>query len=478
MRIAGPAAALGLVFSALFLSTSGTLFNWDALFLAGHLRSGEWPLLISPYRPLSTLPAMAWWAAVQRLFPAPLAALQVLSALLSAGALSAFFVLLARQTGSLASALLATVGAGVSMGFWFHATHPKWYAFTNLCLIGILLALQGWSRRSPTVARTGWLGVATGLGVLVHGTFISLAAALVAVVGFRCGRRHAVLFLVVTALLILLGAGASLVLAQEVLPEGALLQDFQSRNLLQSDLLRPFQALPLLLSGSRAPSGEVLGLPDWTALAAPWVLGLTVLGLGLLGPGFLKASQPEQALALFVPLHLGILALVDPPNENLAALVLAFWGLSAKPLGRHMPAATAAVAALALVNFCLFIEPNRWPERNPHLVFVQEALVWVGPDGLLLSRDALRTRYVCHALGERVVLLQPNSPVSRFYARQRLQEALAEGTRVVADPILFEHGDGWGDPHPETLEEFFRHTSWEPLAPGVPVLKMRIPGGT
>ena len=30
MRIAGPAAALGLVFAALFLSTSGTLFNWDA----------------------------------------------------------------------------------------------------------------------------------------------------------------------------------------------------------------------------------------------------------------------------------------------------------------------------------------------------------------------------------------------------------------------------------------------------------------
>jgi hypothetical protein len=478
MRLAGPAAALGLGFAALFLSTLGTLFNWDALFLAEHLRSGEWTLLIPPYRPLSTLPAMAWWAAVQRLFPEPLAALQVLCATLSAGTLSAFFVLLARQTGSLPSALLATVGAGVSMGFWFHATHPKWYGFTNLCLVGVLLALQGWSRRPPTAARTAWLGVAAGLGVLAHGTFISLAAALAAVVGLRCGRRHAVLFLAVTALLVLLGAGASLALAHEVLPEGTLSRDFQSRNLLQSDLLRPFQALPLLLSGSRVPSGEVLGLPGWTAPAAPWVLGLTALGLGLVARGFGQASPPEQALALFALLHLGILAVVDPPNENLAALVLAFWGLSARALGRHAPAAAAAVAALALVNFCLFIDPNRWPERNPHLVFVREALVWVGPDGLLLSREALRTEYGRYALGERVVLLQPENPVSRLVARRRLQRALAEGTRVVADPILFERGDGWADLHPEAIEEFFRDTSWEPLAPGVPVLKMRAPGET
>ena len=100
MRLAGPAAALGLGFAGLFLSTSGTLFNWDALFLAEQLRSGDWAPLIPPYRPLSTLPAMAWWAAVQGFFPEPLAALQVLSALLSAGTLSAFFVLLARQTGT------------------------------------------------------------------------------------------------------------------------------------------------------------------------------------------------------------------------------------------------------------------------------------------------------------------------------------------------------------------------------------------
>jgi len=476
MKLAASSAALGLVAVALFLSTPGTVFNWDALFLAERLRAGEWTLLMPPYRPLSTLPAMAWWAAVQDLFPDPLAALQVLSALLSAGTLSAFFVLLVRQTGSLTTALVATLGAGASMGFWFHATHPKWYGFTNLCLVGVLLALQGWTRRPATLTRTAWLGVAAGLVVLVHGTFVSLAAALAAVVGLRSDRRHGALFLAVAGLVILLGAAASLGLTREVLPEETLWKDFQSRKLLQPDFLRPFQGLPFLFSGSREPSGEVLGLPGWTRVLAPWALGLTVLGFGILARRFREASPLEQVLAFFVLFHLTILSLVDPPNENLAALVLAFWGLSARALGRHVPAAATVVAALALTNFCLFIEPNRWPERNPHLVFVREALVWVGPDGLLLSREALRTNYVSHVLGKRVVLLQPESPVSIFHARQRLQQALAGGTRVVADPILFERGDGWADLNPETVEEFFRQTSWEPLAPGVPVLKMRVPG--
>jgi len=381
MRLVLPTAALGLGFAALFLSTPGTVFNWDALFLGTCLRSEAWHLLMPPYRFLAALPAMAWWATVQDLFPDPLAAVQVLNALLSAGTLSAFFVLLARQTRSLPSALLATLGAGVSMGFWFHATHPKWYGFTNLCLVGVLLGLQGWSRRPATSARTAWLGVAAGLVVLVHGTFVSLAAALAVVVGLRSGRRHGALFLAMTALVTLLGVGASLALARQNLPEGALARtvsiDVQARRLLHPDLLRPFQVLPLLLSGSRVPSSEVLGLPGWTGPAAPWVLGLTVLGLGFVARGFREASPLEQSLGLFALFHLGILALVDPPNENLAALVLAFWGpLRRGPWGDTRRSAVAAITALALVNLCLFIEPNRWPERNPHLVFVREALVW------------------------------------------------------------------------------------------------------
>lgn len=480
MRLALPAAALGLGFAALFLSTPGTVFNWDALFLAENLRSGDWTLLVPPYRPLSTLAALLWWPTTRGFLPDPLAALQVLSALLSAGTLTAFFILLARQTRSLRPALLATLGAGVSMGFWFHATHPKWYGFTNLCLVGLLLALQASLRGPATLARSTWLGVAAGLTVLVHGTFVSLAAALAAVWGLRCGRRHAVLFLAVATLVVLLGVGASLALAQEVLPEGTLArtlsEDFQSRNLLQADFLRPFQGLTLLWSGWREPSGEVLGLPGWPRVVAPWALGLVLLGFGILARRFREASPLEQVLGLFILFHLTLLGLVDPPNENLAALVLAFWGLAAGALGRHALLASVGVGALALTNFCLFIEPNRWPERNPHLVFVREALDWMGPDGLLLSRDSLRTRYCLYALGERLVMVHPGNPISLHHARQRVYEALAEGTRVVADPILFEHGDGWADAHPEAVEEFFRGTSWEPLAPGVPVLKMRDPG--
>jgi len=138
MRTATVAAALLVGLSGLYLSTPGTVFNWDNLFLAEQLRAGDWGPLLTPYRPLSIVPSLAWWSVLEGLALGldPLAAQQVLGALLSAATIAGFFVLLQRDTGSTSSALLASLGVAVSMGFWFQATHHKWYGFTSLCLVG------------------------------------------------------------------------------------------------------------------------------------------------------------------------------------------------------------------------------------------------------------------------------------------------------------------------------------------------------
>ncbi len=482
MRTTALAVALLVGLSGLYLSTPGTIFNWDNLFLAEHLRTGDWGPLLTPYRPLSIVPSLAWWSVLEGLGLEldPLAAQQVLGALLSAATIAGFFVLLHRETGSTPAALLASLGVAVSMGFWFQATHPKWYGFTSLCLVGSLLALQRWSRKPASRARTALLGSLVGLAALVHGTLAALAGALVVVVERRLRWRHGLFFLAVAALMAALGVAACLTAAGALLPEGTLLEtlraDARSRNLLSADLWRPIQRLPLLLTGAREPSGEVLGLPGWTRPLAPWILGgLTLLAAGM-ARGWREASALRQALALFAGFHLAFLILVDPTNENLLALLFPFWGLLAGILARSPRVASAAILGLALGNYLLFIQPNRWPENNPHLQFVRQVEVWVGPQGLLVSRESLRTRYCRYALGTRLVLVQPGNAASLLQAGRRLRRAVAGGTRVVLDPSMHELADGWASPDPAGLTAFFRGTAWEPLAPGLPVLQMREPG--
>jgi len=482
MRTATVAAALLVGLSGLYLSTPGTVFNWDNLFLAEQLRAGDWGPLLTPYRPLSIVPSLAWWSVLEGLALGldPLAAQQVLGALLSAATIAGFFVLLQRDTGSTSSALLASLGVAVSMGFWFQATHPKWYGFTSLCLVGSLLALQRWSRKPASRARTALLGSLVGLAALVHGTLAALAAALVVVVERRLRWRHGLFFLAVAALTAALGVAACLTAAGSVLPEGTLLEtlraDARSRNLLSADLWRPVQRLPLLLTGAREPSGEVLGLPGWTHPLAPWVLGGLVVLAAALARRWREASPVRQALALFAGLHLAFLALVDPTNENLLAVLFPFWGLLSGVLGRRPLVASVTIGALALANYLLFVQPNRWPENNPHLQFVRQVDVWVGPEGLLVSRDSLRMRYCRYALGTRLIELQPRNAASLARARQRLRQAAADGTRVVLDPCLHDLADGWAGEDPAALTTFFQGTAWEPLAPGTTVLRLRNPG--
>lgn len=441
-----------LALAALYLSCRSVLFNFDTMQMATALHHDEVYRLFNPYRVLSLAP---YFAAFQVLRFDPLTLITTLNCLFSAAALGLFHRLLRREED--AAALIGTLGVAFSLGFWVHAAGGKWYGFSCLLLVAALWAIQSWLEE-PTTRRALTAGLLAGLAALGHSTLISVALA-----GAILGRRRWGVY--AGAVLAALTAGYAGMFAlsasdpkgggaAKLIPE--LLAEHRERQLFRSSAGTLLGRLPGMITGWRDPSGEVLGLPPrplWPGLVAGAALAAVLARV--------PSRTLPRLLWTFLVLHLAVLAVADPLNENLLAALFPFWGLLACALPpRARPWALAAVVALGTWNLVTAVLPNHDPAQNPLYAETLEMRDLLQDGGILVHHPSLQGLYFTYFLGDRVLILDPATP--SVEAQGRVRAALDPARLVLATPPVLE-------------AEMLRSTTWTPYRerPGrPPVLRL------